>query len=68
MHSLDSIDKWEYRSEVFELRGPYDGPPGSAIIRMNELGAEGWELVSTSVRAQEYSGTMLCMFKRRRVE
>ena len=68
MHSLEPFDKWEYRSDAFELRSAFEAIPASVVVRMNELGAGGWELVSTSIREHDPTATMLCVFKRRRVE
>ncbi|WP_266079963.1 hypothetical protein [Haladaptatus caseinilyticus] len=49
--SIQSTDRWEYRS----LRPPREETKKEAsdpIDRLNELGAEGWELTETI----EYSG------------
>jgi hypothetical protein len=64
---MDVLDRWEYwvalvRLDHVEL--PYGGRPLLAGT-LNDLGAEGWELVSTSVRHEPSPGQLVCVFKRR---
>ena len=64
MHSFEPSQQWEYCSAAFDLRSSYEAAPASVIARMNELGADGWELVSSI--GSDPRGILLCIFKRRR--
>jgi hypothetical protein len=64
------MQKWEYMKEYFVLQGP--SRDHLQTKSLNELGDQGWELVSTYIigygnsnegyRAEEYSE--ICTFKR----
>jgi hypothetical protein len=53
------VDQWEYKIETFSSLGVE-----KMKNRCNELGADGWELVSTSA-ARLTGADYMCMFKRR---
>jgi len=59
-----AIQKWEYRLVTFNFGSsdPVVGTPGRNVLEfLNELGGEGWELVST-VPSGSYTFTLY--FKR----
>ena len=52
------MQKWEYA--IFDLAGSGPGWRERAVARLNELGAQGWEM--TSPAASGFTG--ICYFKR----
>jgi hypothetical protein len=62
------IDRWEYRVEHLE-RGQYESHTSTMTTRLNALGNEGWELVTTTVLERKQAALVLvCVFKRPRLQ
>jgi len=63
------MEKFEYRTLVFDTTGIMGGRvDGNKIeLVLNQLGAQGWELITTTASNQSYGSTrsMLCIFKRK---
>lgn len=62
--SMDDIDRWEYK--IINIRSENYRLDPNAAVQMNELGNEGWELVSiTSVNFKTGATDNIAMvFKR----
>jgi hypothetical protein len=62
------IDRWEYHVEY--LKHEHDGSHSPSLSsQLNALGNEGWELVTTTLLERtEFSGTMMCVLKRPRLQ
>jgi hypothetical protein len=66
------MTQWEYKTLVIELKtsfwGSVDFPQQELEPRLNDLGRDGWELVSaeTSTVYQGQSNRLLMVFKRPR--
>lgn len=62
------MEKWEYKTIKFELKGFAGGKLETSDFdfQLNKLGEQGWELVScfTSNAAQGYSRDAISVFKR----
>ena len=67
---MELLDRWEYRVRLYELRyvGELFGGRPLPEGDLDQLGAEGWELVSAFVRPRDAAGDVVCLLKRRRVE
>lgn len=64
------MDKFEYKTLFTEAKGFLGGRVDKHAFQheLNELGAEGWELVSSFPSAQSYGNTrwVISIFKRKR--
>lgn len=65
------MEQWEYYTFIFDTKGFWGGvvEAGSFQMELNRLGAEGWELVSTTNTTQSYgsSKSVVCIFKRKKM-
>ncbi len=61
---------WQYKVEHVEAKGLFGGKVEDNVVedRLNRLGAEGWELVSTASTTGDFGGTqkVIFIFKRLR--
>jgi hypothetical protein len=63
------MDKYEYKTLFTDAKGAFGGKvdKGGFKMELNELGKDGWELVSTVSSAQSYGSTrwLISIFKRK---
>lgn len=63
------MDKFEYKTLFTDAKGFFGGKVDKSDYQfeLNELGSQGWELVSTVATAQSYGSTrwIISTFKRR---
>lgn len=63
------MDKYEYKTLFTDAKGALGGKVDRNAFQMelNELGSQGWELVSTVSSAQNYGSTrwLISIFKRK---
>ena len=63
------MDKFEYKTLFTDAKGAFGGKVDKNAFQqeLNELGSQGWELVSTIPTAQSYGSTrwVISIFKRR---
>ncbi|NLT57839.1 MAG: DUF4177 domain-containing protein [Clostridiales bacterium] len=63
------MEKFEYKTLFTDAKGAFGGrvDPSAFQRDLNELGAQGWELVSTTAATQSYGSTrwLISVFKRR---
>lgn len=63
------MDKFEYKTLFIDAKGVFGGKvdPYTFQNELNELGSQGWELVSTVAAAQSYGSTrwIISTFKRK---
>jgi hypothetical protein len=63
------VEKFEYKTLFTDAKGVFGGKVDKASFQyeLNELGAQGWELVSTVAAAQSYGSTrwIISVFKRK---
>lgn len=66
------MDKFEYRTLYTDAKGFLGGKIDQTAFQneLNELGSQGWELVSTVASAQSYGSTrwLISIFKRKNKE
>lgn len=64
------MEKFEYKVVVYDTKGFWGGKVEVLQIenQLNQLGNEGWEMVSSTSTNQSYgaSKSIVCMFKRRK--
>jgi len=63
------MDKFEYKTLFTDAKGIFGGKVDKYKLQqeLNELGSQGWELVSTVATAQSYGSTrwIISVFKRK---
>lgn len=63
------MDKFEYKTLFTDAKGVFGGKVDKYTFQneLNELGSQGWELVSTVAAAQSYGSTrwIISTFKRK---
>ena len=64
------MDKFEYKVVTFETKGFWGGNVEVSKVetRLDQLGNDGWEMVSSTSTNQSYgaSKSIVCIFKRRK--
>ena len=61
MNTTKARTVWEYKLEALEF-SPLD--VGNEPLGLNEIGAEGWELISVQPNHTRGAAPFLCIFKR----
>ncbi|NLM60535.1 MAG: DUF4177 domain-containing protein [Clostridiales bacterium] len=63
------MEKFEYKTLFTDAKGAFGGKVDRHAFEkeLNDLGAQGWELVSAVPSAQSYGSTrwIICIFKRK---
>jgi hypothetical protein len=69
MEEIEKMEKFEYKTLFTDAKGFLGGKVDQREFQydLNELGAQGWELVSTVAAAQSYGSTrwIISVFKRK---
>ncbi len=64
------MEKFEYKVVTFDTKGFWGGTVEARPVeeQLNQLGNDGWEMVSCTSTNQSYgaSKSIVCMFKRKR--
>ena len=65
------MERFEYKVVTFDTNGFFGGNVDTMQIesQLNQLGNEGWEMVSCTSTNQSYgaSKSIVCMFKRKKI-
>lgn len=65
------MDKYEYKTLTHDIKGLWGGSVDADKFKneLNDLGNDGWELVSSFSTTQSYgsSKSIICIFKRKKI-